>query len=231
MKTPARLLVALMCVFCPGLLRARLYTIDFNRGTTSGASIKTSVKGVASAALCSTGADWFSLHASTSNCYYNASGCGIRIGNASGSGQAPFILTLCQEIQDEGVSEVVVYASRGTRDVEASFKVYAASTVMGELSFADMQDYDPSRPASADYELPGLFPETAFKNLQVEARNGNFIILHRIDIYTAGDTEDGLPSPSIFPDGMGTFFNLAGQRVGRPTKGFYIRDGRKLFVR
>lgn len=231
MKGTAHILAALLLWLCSGVLRAEVYTIDFNRGTVSGTYIRTSVKGVATATLCTAGADFFALHANTRACFYNSEGCGIRIGEASGTGQAPFIMTLCDAIQNEDIVRVVVYASRGTTDNNASFKVYAANDVIGEIDFSEMKDYDPTHPESTVYVLPAIDLQKRFKNLMVEARNTNYVILHRIDIYTSDGSEDGICSPMISFDEMGVFCNLAGQRTSNPSHGIYIKGGKKYVVR
>ena len=225
------LLFAALLGLCTGI-GAKVYTIDFNLGTVSGTSIKTSVKGKSPVDFCSLGADLFTLHTSTRSSFYNSEGCGIRIGDASGTGQAPFILTLCDEIQDKYIVKIVVYASRGTQNADASFKVYAANDVLREISFADVKDYDASAPLSTEYILPDINLKRKFKNLQVEGRNTNYVILHRIDIYTSDDdSEDAIPSTKVSFDETCDFYNLAGQRVSKPSRGIYIKGGKKYAVK
>lgn len=231
MKRIAQLFAALLWL-CMGTIRAEVFTIDFNLGTVSGTGIKTSVKGKSPVDFCSMGADLFTLHTSTRNCFYNSKGCGIRLGDASDAGQAPFILTLCDEIQDKYIVKIVVYASRGTQNADASFKVFAANDVIGEISFANMKDWDVSHPTSSHYILPDINLMRKFKNLQVEGRNTNYILLHRIDIYTSdNDSEDAIQSPAVSVDETGDFCNLAGQRVSKPSRGIYIRGGKKILVK
>ena len=232
MKRAAYLLATLLLWLCSDILRAEVYSIDFNKGTVSGTFIKTSIKGVSPVNFCNTGADLVTLHSNTRSCFYDSNGCGIRVGDASGTGQAPFILTLCEEIQSQYIVKIVVYASRGTQDTSASLKVYAANDVIGEVGFADMKDYDSSFPESANYVLPEINLYKKFKNLQVEARSTNYVILHRIDIYTADDNFlDGVHQPKVFVDEMDVFYNLVGQCIGQPSRGIYIKGGRKYVVK
>ena len=232
MKATAYSLATLLLWFCFGILRANVYSVDFNKGTVSGTFIKTSVKGVSPVSFCATGADVFTLHSNTRSCFYDSNGCGIRVGDASGTGQAPFILTLCDEIQSQVIVKIVVYASRGTQDTNASLKVYAANDVIGEVSFADMQDYDTNFPESANYVLPEISLYKKFKNLQIEARNTNFVILHRIDIYTADDNfEDAICQPKASVDEEEVFYNIVGQRISQPSRGIYIKGGRKYLAK
>ena len=187
MKRIAYIFAALL--LCLDTLRAEVYTIDFNRGTKSGTKLETSVtNGETAASLCSAGADYIK-EVAASRCYYNTSGCGIRVGKTSGiAGQPNIVFTLCDEIQAKYVVKIVVYASRGTSAADADFGVYAGTSEATQTtSFADMKDYDATFPESSNYMLPEIILERRFKMLKVQAQNTNYIVLHRIDIYTADE--------------------------------------------
>ena len=214
-------------------LKAEVYTIDFNCGTVSGKKINTSVSSAEPADYCSSGADFFTLNPSTLNCFYNSSGCGLRIGKETRDGYAFVILNLSEEIQSKTVVRIVVYASRGTAEPEAKLSIFAGSNmVTAEYVFANMMDYNPSAPESSNYMLPDIDLEKKFKNLKIQAQNTNYAILHRIDIYTDNDgSEDAIRSPKISADEKEVFWNLAGQRIGKPSQGLYIKGGKKYLVK
>ena len=232
MKRAACLLTVLSMLSMANL-KAEVYTIDFNCGTVSGKKINTSVSSAVPADYCSSGADFFTLNPSTLNCFYDGSGCGLRIGKESRDGYAFIILNLSEEIQSKTVVRIVVYASRGTAEPEAKLSIFAGSnTVTAEYVFADMLDYNPSTPESSSYMLPDIDLEKKFKNLKVQAQNTNFAILHRIDIYTEDDSsEDAIPSPKVSVDEMDVFWNLAGQRIQKPSRGIFIKVGKKYVAR
>ena len=225
-------LVALF-LLCAGVLNAKVYTIDFNRGTVEGTSIKTSVTGVNPAYFCSEGAEFFTLHTTTRYSFYNDKGCGIRIGRETGSGEVPFVITLSEEIQSKAITKIVVSASRGTQDESGTLTVSAGSVATQTISFADMMDYNSAFPESLTYMLPEFIIGNKFKMIQVAARNTNYVVLHRIDIYTSeGDSGDAIFSPKENADEMGVFCNIAGQRIGKPLQGgIYIKSGKKILVK
>ena len=231
MKRTAFLLAALL-LFCAETIRAEVYTIDFNRGTTSG---KTSgYSGLPSnnaAAFCTEG--WENIaDYSESYCFYRNTGCGIRLGKTNGTGQANIVITFSEEIQSHSIEKIVVFASRGTDDLDAEMTVHAGTNaVTRAFSFADMKEYDASNPESSNYVLPDIVVDKKFKMLKIAARNTNFAMVHRIDIYT-WDNEDAIHSPYKFVDEMGSFYNLLGQRIGKPSQGaIYIKDGKKYIFK
>ncbi len=220
-------------LLCAGVLDAKVYTIDFNRGTVAGTSLKTSVTGVSPAYFCSEGSEFFTLHTNTRYSFYNDKGCGIRIGRETGSGEVPFVITLSEEIQSKAITKIVVCASRGTSDESGTLTVSAGNVATQTFSFADMKDYETAFPESSTYILPEIKTGSQFKMIQVAARNTNFVVLHRIDIYTSdGDSQDAILSPKDFADEMGVFCNIAGQRISKPLQGgIYIRGGKKILVK
>lgn len=182
---------------CLDSLYAKVYTIDFNCGTIGGGySGYSALPSDNAAAFCSSGEGNLSAY-SKDDSYYISKGCGIRIGKASGSGQAYFIATLSQEIQSKYIVKVVIYASKGTQNSDASIKIYAGTnTVTEEISFADMQNYNSSYQESSNYRLSDVILEKKFKNLKIQTQNPNYVMLHRIDIYTAESTSLSLRAQS-----------------------------------
>lgn len=193
MRIPAFILAAVL-MLCPGILRAELYTIDFNMGTTNGkANGFTGLPSNNPAIFCASG--WENIaEYSESNCVYRNTACGIRIGKTNGGGQADFTITFSEQIQSQGIVKIVVYASRGTDNLNAEMGIYAGTnTATSTITFADMKGYDASEPESENYILPEIIVERTFKKLRIAARNTNFVMLHRIDIYTADKASLVLP--------------------------------------
>ena len=231
MKRTAHIFAALL-LLCAGILRAEVYTIDFNKGTTSGKSSGfTGLPVNDPAAFCVEGGENIADY-SESNCFCRNTGCGIRIGKMNGSGPADIIFTFSEAIQSHSIAKIVVYASRGTDNSDAVMTVHAGTnTATGTISFTDMKDYDALNPESTNYMLPEIIVDRKFKKLKIAARNTNFVMLHRIDIYT-WDDEDAILLPHNSADEMGVFYNLAGQRISKPSKGgIYICDGKKHIAR
>ena len=202
--------LAVLFLLCSSAL-AEVYTIDFNRGTVGGKSGYTGLTdNISSELICSSGASYF-VASNVDDAYYNSKGCGIRIGQASSSGQAYVIFTLSAEIQSKRVDKIVIYASRGTTDASADLKVTVGAITSSTISFANIKDYNSSYPASSNYMLPEINVNGSFKNLKVEARNTNYAILHRIDIIISEDNV-ALPAQSgekhfaTFSSDKATFF-------------------------
>lgn len=202
-------ILAVLFLLCSSAF-AEVYTIDFNRGTVSGKKIDTALKETTSiSSYCNVGASYF-VASNVDDSYYNDKGCGIRIGQTSSSGQAYVKFTLSEEIQSKTIEKVVIYASRGTTDVSAEMSVLTKDTTQS-ISFANIKDYDSSYPASSNYMLPEINVNGKFKNLQVQARNTNYIILHRIDIVISEDNvmlpaQNGETHYATFSSDKATFF-------------------------
>ena len=201
----------IFALFCAMNLRAEVYTIDFNRGTVSGKSKYTKIDdNISSELICSSGASYF-IASSIDDSYYNDKGCGLRIGQTSSSGQAFVIFTLSEAIQCKTIDKVVIYASRGTTNESANLEVTVGAITSSTISFANIKDYDSSYPASSNYMLPEINVNGKFKNLKVEARNTNYIILHRIDIVISEDdvtlpAQNGESHYATFSSDKATFF-------------------------
>ena len=217
----------LLALFCAGSLRAEVYTIDFNRGTVNGSHLETDIEaeGVTPDDYCTVGADVFTLNAATQNCRYDSDGCGIRI--ATGAGQGLFIISLDEK---KVVTKVVVYASKMSGNNKAELTFYAANDPIHTFTNEDLKAYSTDSPASVDYILPGIFVNKEFRDLKFKTPKGGNVMLHRIDIYTISSA-DGIDSPKVSVDEMGDFCNLAGQRVSKPTRGIYIKGGKKYIVK
>ncbi len=190
---------------------AEVYTIDFNRGTVRANSEYTRLTdNISSELICSSGASYF-IASSIDDSYYNDKGCGLRIGQTSSSGQAFVIFTLSEAIQSKTIDKVVIYASRGTTNESANLEVTVGAITSSTISFANIKDYDSSYPASSNYMLPEINVNGKFKNLQVQARNTNYIILHRIDIVISEDNvtlpaQNGEKHYATFSSDKATFF-------------------------
>ena len=201
----------IFALFCAMNLRAEVYTIDFNRGTVSGKSKYTKIDdNISSELICSSGASYF-IASSIDDSYYNDKGCGLRIGQTSSSGQAFVIFTLSEAIQSKTIDKVVIYASRGTTNESVNLEVTVGAITSSTISFANIKDYDSSYPASSNYMLPEINVNGKFKNLKVEARNTNYIILHRIDIVISEDdvtlpAQNGESHYATFSSDKATFF-------------------------
>lgn len=224
MKRVTHIFVALLWL-CTGTLWAEVYTIDFNRGTVSGMNIDTPVTGVQPSQFCSEGADLFTLHTSTIKSYYDANGCGIRI--AAGNGMGKFILTLPEK---KNIAKVIVYASK--INANSALEFFAADVPLKTFENAELMEYSAVNPASESYQLPDIIINGEYKNLKFQAGSGNCVVLHRVDIYLAGDDSvDAITAPVISTDGMDVFFNLAGQRVRKVSYGIFIKGGKKYVAR
>lgn len=203
-------ILAVLFLLCSSAL-AEVYTIDFNRGTVGGKSRYTSLTdNISSELICSSGASYF-VASNVDDGYYNNNGCGIRIGQASSSGQAFVIFTLSEAIQSKTIDKVVIYASRGTTNESANLEVMVGAITSSTISFANIKDYNSSYSASSNYMLPEINVNGSFKNLKVEARNTNYAILHRIDIIISEDNvalpaQNGEKHYATFSSDKATFF-------------------------
>ncbi len=218
----------LIALFCSSVW-AEVYTIDFNRGSVSGTKIKTKLEDKTPfETICSSGASYF-IASNVANSYYDYNGCGLRIGQENKTGQAYVLFTFNPELQGKLIKSIIVYASRGTDNMEANISILATG-ISSTIYFTDMKPYDSSYPESSNYMLPGV---ASIPKLQIKGANTDYIILHRIDIVVsdnAGD-DDAIHSPAESVDEMGVFCNLAGQRTSRPSRGIYIKGGKKYVVR
>jgi len=226
MKRVVHLFVALL-LFCTGNLKAEVYTIDFNRGTVNGLSINSNVEGVEPSYYCTEGSDLFALHDRTSKCYYNDKGCGIRIAASNGIGM--FIISLPASTS---ISKVVAYASKVLNNTSSTLTFFAGNTEIKTFSNEELKTYSTENPASTYYQLLDIVVNREFKDLKFQAPKGGYVMLHRIDIYTASDgSEDAIHSPKELVDEMGGFCNLAGQHISKPSHGIYIKRGKKYIVK
>lgn len=158
------------------------YTIDFNKGTTNGTNISSSIPAVAT--LCQSGSDNISAVNTSSNCYYNASGCGVRLAKSGGAGT--FKITLSNTIKAATVSKVVVYASKVSGNTTSTLKVTPTGTVTTATDYNNsaLSAYSTSSSASTNYELSEITINGTLSTLQFEAPSKGYVMLHRIDIVT-----------------------------------------------
>lgn len=226
MKRITYLFLIMLCL-CPDLLWAKVYTIDFNRGTVNGLSINSNVEEVDPSYYCAEGSDLFVLHNRTSKCYYNDKGCGIRIAASNGIGM--FIISLPATTS---ISKVVAYASKVLNNTSSALTFFAGNTEIRTFGNEELKAYSTENPASTFYQLLEMVVNKEFKDLKFQAPKGGYVMLHRIDIYTMDDgSEDAIVSPKEFVDEMGVFCNLAGQRINKPSHGIYIKDGKKYIFK
>ena len=218
---------AVLFLLCAGNLKAEVYTIDFNGGTVNGLSINSNVEDAEPSYYCKEGSDLFVLHNRTSKCYYNDKGCGIRIAASNGIGM--FIISLPASTS---ISKVVAYASKVLNNTSSTLTFFAGNTEIKSFRNEELKPYSTDNPASTYYQLPDIVVNKAFKDLKFQAPKGGYVMLHRIDIYTAGDgSEDAIHSPKELVDEMGCFCNLLGQRVRKPSHGIFIKSGKKYVVK
>ena len=215
-----------MFLLCTCVLRAEVFTIDFNRGTVNGTKINTDIEaeGVTPHDYCSEGADFFSLHSVTQNCRYDTNGCGIRIGTGGGTGI--FVISLDGPME---VSKIVVYASKTAKDTKSTLTFYAANEKILTYENDKLRAYSEESPASENYRLADIVLDRSFRDLNFQVPKNDLVMLHRVEIHTFD--EDGIHSPVENLDEMGVFCNLAGQRTSKPSHGIYIKNGKKYVVK
>lgn len=223
-----RWFLAGLFLYVAAATRADVYTIDFNQGTLFGPPVAQDVarSGVATADFCASGAEYFSLHPSTSSCYYDGKGCGIRL--AASASKGIFILTLNERTS---IAKVVVYASKMPRNGKSELSLYVGGDTAPVATFANdvLKDYSAEHPASEDYVLPAVDIGRACLNLKLQSPAGGYVMLHRIEIHTPD--EDAVRAPVAADGDAEACFNLLGQHCRSAVRGVYVRGGRKFVVK
>ena len=212
-------------LFYAGPLLAEVITIDFNKGTTSGTLINTVVDvEVPRTAYCQAGSDLFTLHSATQYSYYSSSGCGIRLSSKTKTGY--IILSLDGQ---KDIAKVVVYASKVAGNANSSLTVYAANEAVKTFENGDLTAYSASNAASECYALPEVAVNRTFRDLKLKAPSGGYVMIHRLDIYirNGADDDDAVRAPQAPPDEGNVLYNLLGQRISRPSRGIFVRGGKK----
>ena len=212
-------------LFYAGPLLAEVITIDFNKGTTSGTLINTVVDvEVPRTAYCQAGSDLFTLHSATQYSYYSSSGCGIRLSSKTKTGY--IILSLDGQ---KDIAKVVVYASKVAGNANSSLTVYAANEAVKTFENGDLTAYSASNAASECYALPEVAVNRTFRDLKLKAPGGGYVMIHRLDIYigNGADDDDAVRAPQAPPDEGNVLYNLLGQRISRPSRGIFVRGGKK----
>jgi len=212
-------------LFYAGPLLAEVITIDFNKGTTSGTLINTVVDvEVPRTAYCQAGSDLFTLHSATQYSYYSSSGCGIRLSSKTKTGY--IILSLDGQ---KDIAKVVVYASKVAGNANSSLTVYAANEAVKTFENGDLTAYSASNAASECYALPEVAVNRTFRDLKLKAPGGGYVMIHRLDIYIGNeaDDDDAVRAPQAPPDEGNVLYNLLGQRISRPSRGIFVRGGKK----
>ena len=199
----------LFVLFCSSILRAEVYTIDFNRGTRSGVSgITKSLTNTTNPQLyCKSGYDLVTLHANTDKCFYHDKGCGIRIGSDMGDGN--FILTLGSAALY--VSKIIIYASKVEGNTTARLTIKGGSVYTCIVENSGLKEYSAENPISEYYMLPEIIIDKSFVNLQLLAPKQGYVMLHQIDIIFSEDNitlpaQSGDTHYATFSSGQATFF-------------------------
>ena len=197
----------LVVLFCSGILRAEVYTIDFNRGTVHGDDIETGIgESTNTGDVCETGSEYF-IFRTVSKCYYDNKGCGIKIANNAATGI--FTISL---IEKKKVSKIVIYASREATNTKSAMDVYVLNTVIRTFPNKELCAYSTDNAASTFYQLPDIVINKEFKDLKFQVSSKCMVVLHRIDIYTADEASLTLPAQSggthyaTFSNNKATFF-------------------------
>lgn len=200
-------ILVLLCLLCPTVW-AEVYTIDFNRGTVNGTTIKTKIDtSVPQENYCTAGADLFSLHSDTQYSYYNDNGCGILLSSSAKTGMFVFLLD-----DDKYITKVVAYASKVSGNTKSELDLWAAIKKIKTFSNEELQAYSAGSSASTDYQLPDITVNERVKKIKFQATAGGYVMLHRIDIYIADEVSLTLPAQSsgtnyaTFSNDKATFF-------------------------
>lgn len=172
-------LLTLALLFVYGNSWGDTYTIDFNKGTTSGTSISSSLATNVST-MCQSGAE--NVQSITGeNCYYNAKGCGIRIASSKGNGQLNVVF--CDIIQNIAVSEIIVYASAVTE--ESKLVVTTAGATAKNATYNNLSVYTSEKSDSKNYQLTAISINGKLESLSFAAYKSQYVHIHRIDIITS----------------------------------------------
>ena len=172
-------LLTLALLFVYGNSWGDTYTIDFNKGTTSGTSISSSLATNVST-MCQSGAE--NVQSITGeNCYYNAKGCGIRIASSKGNGQLNVVF--CDIIQNIAVSEIIVYASAVTE--ESKLVVTTVGATAKNATYNNLSVYTSEKSDSKNYQLTAISINGKLESLSFAAYKSQYVHIHRIDIITS----------------------------------------------
>lgn len=172
-------LLTLALLFVYGNSWGDTYTIDFNKGTTSGTSISSSLATNVST-MCQSGAENVQS-INGENCYYNAKGCGIRIASSKGNGQLNVVF--CDIIQNIAVSEIIVYASAVTE--ESKLVVTTAGATAKNATYNNLSVYTSEKSDSKNYQLTAISINGKLESLSFAAYKSQYVHIHRIDIITS----------------------------------------------
>lgn len=161
------------------------YTIDFNKGTTNGTDINSSLP-AQTTTLCSSGSEYISSFSGT-NCYYRASGCGVRLAKNGQVGE--FTITLSNAIQTAIIEKVVVYASKVSGNTASQLTVTPTGTVTASTTYDNnsLLAYSTSSSSSTNYSLTEININGTLNTLTFKTAAGGYVMLHRIDIVTTGN--------------------------------------------
>ena len=148
------------------------------------------------------------LNEKTQGCYYYKSGCGVRIGASNKQGQ--FILKLTD--LSVYVTKVIVCASKVRGNSISALTIKGGNVFEETIDNDELTAYSSSFPASEIYVLPEILINKSFVDLQFIAPKDGYVMLHRIDIYTAEEeslsflAQSGDTHYATFSSDKATFF-------------------------
>ena len=174
---------------------AETYTIDFNKGTTYGTSIGSEFP-VNISTLCQSGSEYISSIDKKENCKYSSKGCGIRLALSNGIGT--FTFTICDDIQNATVKEVIVYASKVSGNTSAELTVKPSGTVTAATTYdnTSLAEYSTESAGSENYALSAIAINGTLQTLTFSAPTRGYVMLHRVDIITE-ESSGSTPTPSF----------------------------------
>lgn len=162
------------------------YVIDFNKGTTNGTSISQQL--AANVSTMYQSGETYVQSITSTNCYYNRSGCGIRI--AKSGGQGSLTVTFSGTIQNAYVTSVIIYASAVA---EGNTLGVTINNSQEARTFNNLSTYSTSNNQSIDYQLsPTIDINGQLESITFTAESKKYVHLHRIVI----NTDPNVPSIS-----------------------------------
>ena len=127
------------------------------------------------------------------------------------------------------------YGSDGTLErvdySDGTYTRYAYDNTerVAQATDGDLTAYSASNAASECYALPEVAVNRTFRDLKLKAPGGGYVMIHRLDIYigNGADDDDAVRAPQAPPDDGNVLYNLLGQRISRPSRGIFVRGGKK----
>ena len=173
----------------------------------SGSSISTEINEKTKISdVCELGAEIITFK-TYQKCYYNSSGCGIKIANSAKTGI--FIISL---LENKKITKIVVYSSKISDNTTSTLSVYVLSTNVRTYANKELKIYSSVNDESTYYQLPDIVVNKEIKDLKFQAPSNGMVMLHRIDIYTAEEeslsflAQSGDTHYATFSSDKATFF-------------------------